>query len=76
MAGREYMGVVRSTLLIDPQGLVQHVWPNVKVKGHADEVLSNGDALNLEVEPHEEPEKDVYGRDGPDRPNEAVNHTL
>jgi len=40
MAGREYMGVVRSTLLIDPQGVVQHVWPNVKVKGHAEAVLA------------------------------------
>lgn len=40
MAGREYMGVVRATLLIDPQGVVQNVWPKVKVKGHADEVLA------------------------------------
>jgi len=46
MAGREYMGVVRSTLLIDPQGVVQHVWPNVKVKGHADEVLAKLQELN------------------------------
>jgi len=46
MAGREYMGVVRSTLLIDPQGLVQHVWPNVNVKGHADAVLAKLQELN------------------------------
>lgn len=39
MYGREYMGVVRSTLLIDPEGVVRHVWPKVKVKGHAEEVL-------------------------------------
>lgn len=39
MAGREYMGVVRSTLLIDPDGVVRHTWPKVKVKGHADQVL-------------------------------------
>jgi len=40
MAGREYMGVVRATLLIDPRGIIQHVWPKVKVKDHADEVLA------------------------------------
>ena len=39
MYGREYMGVVRSTVLIDPKGIARHVWPKVKVKGHADEVL-------------------------------------
>ena len=38
MYGREYMGVVRSTFLIDPEGSVAHVWPKVKVKGHAQEV--------------------------------------
>jgi len=46
MAGREYMGVVRSTLLIDPQGVIQHVWPQVKVKGHADKVLAKLQELN------------------------------
>jgi peroxiredoxin Q/BCP len=38
--GRTYMGIIRSTFLIDPQGTVKHVWPKVKVKGHVDEVLS------------------------------------
>ncbi len=36
--GREYMGVVRSTFLISPEGKLAHVWP--KVKGHVDEVLA------------------------------------
>ena len=36
--GREYMGVQRSTFLIDPEGVLRHIWPKVKVKGHADEV--------------------------------------
>ena len=35
MAGREYMGVVRTTFLIDPKGTIQEVWEKVKVKGHA-----------------------------------------
>ncbi len=37
--GKEYMGVERSTFIIDPQGKVSHVWRKVKVKGHVDEVL-------------------------------------
>jgi thioredoxin-dependent peroxiredoxin len=37
--GKEYMGVVRSTFAIDPQGKVAQTWPKVKVKGHAAAVL-------------------------------------
>ena len=37
--GKEYMGVERSTFIIDPQGKVAHVWRKVKVKGHVDAVL-------------------------------------
>ena len=37
--GKEYMGVVRSTFLIDPDGKIAYIWPKVKVKGHAQEVL-------------------------------------
>ncbi len=39
MYGREYMGVVRTTVLIDPQGTIAYIWPKVKVKGHAQAVL-------------------------------------
>ena len=38
--GREYMGVARSTFLIDPEGVVRHAWPNVKAAGHAAAVLT------------------------------------
>jgi peroxiredoxin Q/BCP len=38
--GREFMGVVRSTLLIDPQGQVRALWSPVKVKDHAQAVLN------------------------------------
>ncbi len=38
--GREYMGVVRSTWIVDPDGKVAASWNAVKVKGHADEVLA------------------------------------
>ncbi len=37
--GREYMGVVRSTFLIDPKGIIRQVWDNVRAKGHAEKVL-------------------------------------
>ncbi len=39
MAGREYMGVVRSTFLIDGEGRIAREWRKVKVNGHVDEVL-------------------------------------
>ena len=37
--GREYMGIDRSTFLIDKEGLLRKEWRTVKVKGHVDEVL-------------------------------------
>ena len=37
--GRKFMGVVRSTFLIDADGRLRREWRSVKVKGHADEVL-------------------------------------
>ena len=37
--GRKYMGVERSTFLIDEAGKLRQEWRNVKVKGHAEEVL-------------------------------------
>ena len=38
--GKEYMGIVRSTFLIDPTGNIAHIWSNVRVKNHADNVLA------------------------------------
>ena len=38
--GKEYIGVVRSTFLIDPEQKIIHIWPKVSVKGHAEEVKS------------------------------------
>ena len=43
MYGRTYMGIARSTFLIDPKGRISRIWPNVRVKGHAQDVL---DSLN------------------------------
>ncbi|MBN1332902.1 MAG: peroxiredoxin [Synergistales bacterium] len=39
MYGKEYMGVVRSTLVVDPERNVRAMWDQVKVKGHVEEVL-------------------------------------
>ncbi len=39
MYGRTYMGVVRTTVLIDPKGTIDTIWTKVKVKGHVDAVL-------------------------------------
>ena len=41
MYGRKYMGIERSTFLIDPKGRVKEMWRKVKVGGHADQVLSS-----------------------------------
>ena len=40
MYGRTYMGVTRTTFLIDDKGDVAEVWTNVKAKGHAEIVLN------------------------------------
>ena len=39
MYGRKYMGIERSTFLIDEEGVLRREWRKVKVKGHAEEVL-------------------------------------
>ena len=41
--GREFMGILRTTFLIDPKGKIIKIWENVKVKDHAKDVL---DTLN------------------------------
>ena len=38
--GREFMGIIRSTFLINPFGKIIKIWSNVKVKDHAQEVLN------------------------------------
>lgn len=40
MYGREYIGVDRSTFLIDKEGKILKEWRSVKVKGHVEEVLN------------------------------------
>ena len=45
MYGRKYMGVERSTFLIDEKGKIAKIWRKVKVPGHAEEVLAAAKAL-------------------------------
>jgi peroxiredoxin Q/BCP len=45
MYGKTYMGIERTTVLIDGTGTVARIWPKVSVKGHADEVLAAVKAL-------------------------------
>lgn len=45
MFGRKYMGVIRSTFLIDRDGKIARIWRKVRVPGHAEEVLESAKAL-------------------------------
>lgn len=38
--GRTYKGIARSSVLIGPDGKIEHIWEEVKAKGHAAEVLA------------------------------------
>jgi len=46
MYGRKYMGIDRSTFLIDKAGVIRRVWRKVKVTGHVAEVLAEAQALS------------------------------
>jgi thioredoxin-dependent peroxiredoxin len=45
MYGKSFMGILRTTFLIGPDGRIARVWRNVKVNGHAAEVLKAAQAL-------------------------------
>ena len=45
MYGKTFMGMERSTVLVDAEGRIAHVWRKVRVKGHVDEVLAAVQAL-------------------------------
>ena len=45
MYGREYMGVQRSTYIVDPEGKITHIWPKVRVKGHVEAVMEKLEEL-------------------------------
>ena len=45
MYGKKYMGIDRSTFLIDKTGKLAKIWRSVKVPGHAEEVMAAAKAL-------------------------------
>jgi len=45
MYGKKYMGIERSTFLVDAAGVLRQEWRKVRVKGHAEEVLAAVEAL-------------------------------
>lgn len=45
MYGKKYMGIERSTFLIDGKGVIRKIWRKVKVPGHVEEVLAAVKAL-------------------------------
>jgi thioredoxin-dependent peroxiredoxin len=45
MYGKTFMGIIRSTILIGPDGKIARIWPKVRVDGHAEEVLAAAKAL-------------------------------
>jgi peroxiredoxin Q/BCP len=45
MYGRTYFGIVRTTFLIDKEGVIQRVWNKVKVTGHVAEVLAAAEGI-------------------------------
>jgi peroxiredoxin Q/BCP len=45
MYGKSYMGIERTTVLIDRDGRIARLWPKVKVEGHVEEVLEAAKAL-------------------------------
>lgn len=46
MYGRKYMGIERTTFLIDEQGTIVKIWPKVKVTGHVEDVLKTIEQLD------------------------------
>ena len=45
MYGRTFLGIIRTTVLVDAQGLIAKIWRRVRVDGHADEVLAAARSL-------------------------------
>ena len=46
MYGKKYIGVVRSTFLIDGNGEIKYIWKNLKVDGHVDNVIKKIEEIN------------------------------
>lgn len=49
MFGKKYMGIIRSTFLIDQHGIIQKIWRNVKVDKHIGDILEASENLNAQA---------------------------
>lgn len=49
MYGRKYMGIQRTTFIINPEGKISHIFPKVKVDGHIEEVLAAVKNVNTAI---------------------------
>ena len=56
MYGNEYMGIERSTFLIDSNGILQHEWRKVRIKNHVEDVLQASQMVDTEEAGAEEKE--------------------
>lgn len=50
MYGKEYMGIERSTFLIDSSGILQHEWRKVRIKGHVEDVLQAAQMVDAQTQ--------------------------
>ncbi|USE38730.1 peroxiredoxin [Endozoicomonas sp. SCSIO W0465] len=50
MYGKEYMGIERSTFLIDSNGVLQHEWRKVRIKGHVEDVLQAAQMVDTQAQ--------------------------
>ena len=48
MYGKEYLGIERSTFLIDSNGILQHEWRKVRIKGHVEDVLQAAQMIDTQ----------------------------
>lgn len=59
MYGKEYMGIERSTFLIDSNGILQHEWRKVRIKNHVEDVLQAAQMVDTEAETEESDKKEA-----------------
>lgn len=57
MMGKEFLGIERSTFLIDKEGVLQHAWRKVKIKDHVEDVLQATQALESQPAAEKKDEK-------------------
>ena len=53
MYGKEYMGIERSTFLVDRNGILQHEWRKVRIKNHVVDVLQAAEMIDTEMPPED-----------------------